>query len=258
MLFSSREVADQINATFEPAWESVRPVPLVTMDFGNGHTVKRTLQGNIATYICVPDGTVYDVLPGIYTADVYRRELGALAALAESLRLLPGDVCSVRLRDYHARQAAALQVSKPTPQMKAVAMTGGGGKGGFGGGGGGAGGFGGGGLGGGGQGGFGGIEGPTQRVIMGQTPATIPAVAPSAGPLAARPELVLDAQVNELIRRRQIHERLAGAGVVRPDDIKKWLFKEVLHADLDDPLLGLGGVLNANYPFAEEDRAAGR
>ena len=89
MLFSSREVADQINATFEPAWESVRPVPLVTMDFGNGRTVKRTLQGNIATYICVPDGTVYDVLPGIYTPDVYRKQLEALAALAESLRLLP-------------------------------------------------------------------------------------------------------------------------------------------------------------------------
>ena len=192
MLFSSREVADQINATFEPAWESVRPVPLVTMDFGNGHTVKRTLQGNIATYVCGPDGTAYDVLPGIYTPDVYRRELGACAALAESLRALRGDVCSVRLRDYHARQAAALQVSKTTPQMKAVAMTGGGGKGGFGGGG--VGGFGGGGVFGnlGGQFGLkGGIEGPTQRVIMGQPTAPGPVVAPPAGPLAARPELVL-------------------------------------------------------------------
>jgi hypothetical protein len=68
-------------------------------------------------------------------------------------------------------------------------------------------------------------------------------------PLAAWPVLALDSQVNELIRRRTIHERLAGLGAVRPDDIKQWLFKEVLHADLDDPLLGLGSVLNENYPF---------
>ena len=36
------------------------------------------------------------------------------------------------------------------------------------------------------------------------------------------------------------------------------LYKEVLRADLDDPLLGLGPVLTANYPFTEEDRAAAK
>jgi hypothetical protein len=61
--------------------------------------------------------------------------------------------------------------------------------------------------------------------------------------------------VNERIRRRAIHERLARLGAVGPDDVKKWLYKEVLHADLDDPLLGLGRLLNDNYPFAAEDRS---
>jgi hypothetical protein len=70
--------------------------------------------------------------------------------------------------------------------------------------------------------------------------------------------LALDAQTNELIRRKTIHEHLARAGVVRPEDIKKWLYKEVLHVDLDDPMLGLGGMLNENYPFTEEDRALKR
>jgi hypothetical protein len=31
------------------------------------------------------------------------------------------------------------------------------------------------------------------------------------------------------------------------------MYKEVLNADLDDPYLGLGRVLFANYPFAKED-----
>jgi hypothetical protein len=278
VLFSSSEVADYVNATFEPAWESVRPAPLVTIDFGNGQTVKRTLQGNIATYVCSPGGIVYDVLPGIYTPAVYRRELETCRALAQALSqpsrgrrtatgadpTQTGDELSARLREYHARQATRLDAKPaPTPRMQTVALTGGGFK--MGGGiplppqgvrGGSTGGFQG-GLGGGGlSGGVGGIEGPTAGVIMGRTSAPAAGVAKPTGPLAARPELALDAQVNELIRRRAIHERLARLGAVHPDDIKKWLFKEVLHADLDDPQLGLGRVLNDNYPFADEDRAA--
>src|SRR5947208_10112751 len=85
VLFSSSEVATYVNTTFEPVWESVRPAPLVTIDFGNGHVVKRTLQGNVATYVCGTDGTVYDVLPGIYAPDEYRKQLQALASLAASL-----------------------------------------------------------------------------------------------------------------------------------------------------------------------------
>jgi hypothetical protein len=104
--------------------------------------------------------------------------------------------------------------------------------------------------------GFGGIESPTERVIAGRPPAPGRAAGPP-GPLAARPELALDSKVNEQIRRRAVHDWLAHGGADRPDDLKKWLYKEVLHADLDDPLLGLGGVLTENYPFAEEDRAGG-
>jgi hypothetical protein len=65
--------------------------------------------------------------------------------------------------------------------------------------------------------------------------------------------LVEDTQVNETVRRRQIHETLAKEAT-RPEKITKWLYKEVLHADLDDPYLGLGNVLFANYPFTKEDK----
>ena len=259
-MFSSSEVAEYINATFEPAWESVRAAPLVTIDFGNGHVVKRTLQGNIATYVCGSDGIVYDVLPGIYAPDVYRQQLEALKTLADSLQSKPGAPASVRtdrLRAYHVQQAKRLAVAPlPSPPAQAAAKIGGGFKGGgFGGGFGGLpaptgapgfSGFGG-----------GGIEGPTERVIAGLPPAPGRAVVPS-GPLAARPELKVDSEANERVRRKAVHDELARRGPVRPNDIKKWLYKDVLHADLDDPLLGLGPVLNANYPFAEEDKALER
>jgi hypothetical protein len=259
-LFSRTEVAEFVNETFEPVWVSVRPAPAVTIDFGNGHTLTRTLQGNVATYVCDSDGTVYDVLPGIYTPGPYREQLVLLAELVKQLAPVPAVESAARLKAYHTQRAAALR-GPVTPQAAAVALTGGGGKGGFGGGGGSQ--AGGGGFGGGGQGGFGGrpapfgggIEGPLEAVIAGR-PFVPPT--PPGGDLAARPDLIFDTKVNETIRRKMVHDRLAALGRVRPDDIKGWLFREVLKADLDDPMLGLGPVLNANYPFAEEDRTAAK
>ncbi len=67
-------------------------------------------------------------------------------------------------------------------------------------------------------------------------------------------ELAEDTRINETLRRRQIHEKLVATGPVPPKDLLKWLSKDVPRADLDDPLLGLGDVLNRNYPFADEDR----
>ena len=277
MLFSNHEVATFIDATFEPVWVSVRPAPLVTIDFGNGHKVVRTLQGNVATYVGDADGAVYDVLPGIYTPGPYREQLTLLAALVKDLARFSATERMTRLKEYHVKRAAAL--NRPvTPLAVAVARTGGAGKGGIGGGspavagfGGNGGSFtGGGGIGGnggssagGGQGGFGGgigggapvfgggIEGPLEAVLAGRP--VVPST-PPGGDLASRADLAFDVVVNETVRRKLVHDKLASLGCVRPDDLKKWLFRVVLKADLDDAHLGLGPVLNANYPFAVEDR----
>ncbi|MFL5328867.1 MAG: hypothetical protein ACJ8C4_08110 [Gemmataceae bacterium] len=224
----------------------------MTIDFGNGRTVKRTLQGNIATYVCNPQGIVFDVLPGIYNPTVYR----------QALELCKGEYSGgsnnkleQELREYHTRKANELRNVVVTPQMQAIAPVSEGFLGGGGGFKGGAIGFAGGtGFGGGMKGALGhlgGIEGPTAQLVAG-VPPTVTERLPT-GPLAAHPGLQVDAEANERIRRRIVHERLASAGLVHPNEIKSWLFKEVLHCDLDDPLLGLGEVLNANYPFRSED-----
>lgn len=80
MLFSNKAVANVINENFVAGWENVRNVPKVTIDFGDGRTLKRTLNGNIATYLCTPDGRVFDIIPGLYDAPTY------MARLEEGLR----------------------------------------------------------------------------------------------------------------------------------------------------------------------------
>ena len=60
-----------------------------------------------------------------------------------------------------------------------------------------------------------------------------------------------DSQINENARRRTIHEMLAASGPVLPKEVSKQIYKDVLHADLDDPYLGLGHILFAHYPFKD-------
>jgi hypothetical protein len=82
VLFSRADVVQTINRFFEPAWEMVRPVPVVRIDFGNGQVVTRTLHGNIATSVCTAEGEVLDILPGIYTPQAYREALNQFRLLA--------------------------------------------------------------------------------------------------------------------------------------------------------------------------------
>jgi hypothetical protein len=62
--------------------------------------------------------------------------------------------------------------------------------------------------------------------------------------------LINDTIVNERLRKENIHAKLRTAGgAARPETITKWLYKEILDSDLDDPYLGLGKQLFDTYPF---------
>jgi hypothetical protein len=238
VLFSRNDVAEFINANFEPVWEMVRPVPIVRLDFGDGRVITRTLHGNIATYVCTAEGQVLDVLPGIYTPAVYLDRLGQFLLLARYVDQTGPAQRADRLRSYHETQAKALKANEPPARLgynpqafisKAA------------------------------------IERNLEIILsMGKAPGVItvppaPEGADDKVPLAGRDDLanwkllVEDTRLNETVRRRQIHERLASEPLASPDAVKKWLYKEVLHADLDDPYLGLGDALFGNYPFTKED-----
>ena len=107
MLFSDNTTAAFLNDEFEPVWESVRPVPTLTIDFGNGHEIERTLHGNIASYVCDAAGKVIDILPGLYAPAEYRQRMAELARL------------HARLRSDPARAPGRLQADPPYPKRLA-------------------------------------------------------------------------------------------------------------------------------------------
>lgn len=91
--------------------------------------------------------------------------------------------------------------------------------------------------------------------ILGHLAATQKSQAIGEAAGAGAIDLEADTKINETARRKLIHDKLAGSeSLTMPGtDFTKWLYREVLHVDLDDPYLGLGKTLFASYPFARED-----
>lgn len=263
MLFSNDKISNFINNNFEPSWESVRPVPTVTIDFGNDKKITRTLHGNIATYVCRSDKKILDVLPGVYDPDAYLKKLQELKLLAEFVvqRDAIGYDDDSRILQYHQVRAetiesgkefkiAKMEVSRSTisgveksikivlnPARRLAAR------------------------------GAMGARERSQGLAGGESPRTsrlenethvATRVAHTRGGNAETLDdrLRIDSAINEQTRRLQIHRYFLEKGLTTPSDMHKWLYREVLHADLDDPYMGLKKVLFENYPFTDED--AGR
>jgi hypothetical protein len=265
VLFSNDQVAQFINRNFEATWETVREVPIVRIDFGAGNVLTRTLHGNILTSVCTADGMTLDALPGIYNPPAYLDQVDQFRLLSQNFLRQPVGGREGWIRQYHEKAVAAIKANQPPARFaeaKVVPVAPA-----FG------------------PGGLGGVhfaeakkivpvgkglvEWPTQQMLaMGQrgafpnppnglpvVPAPVLAQVPVGTPeeLAGWKALAEDTQLNETARRRQIHEMLAQEGLVGPAKVLKPIYKDVLHADLDDPYLGLGKTLFENYPFAAED-----
>src|SRR6266850_3174316 len=81
VLYSNAEVAAALRERFILHWQSVRPAPRVTIDFGDGRKLERTLTGNSIHYILDSAGYTVDALPGLYGPTAFLRELTAIEGL---------------------------------------------------------------------------------------------------------------------------------------------------------------------------------
>ena len=200
MLFSHEETAEWLDARFETAWRTLRPVPLVTVDFADGRAVTRSLHGNVITWVCTPDGEIVDGLPGLYEPGTYREKLEEIADLASRVATLPATTRRATVAAYHNARSDRQARSRTKFLSKGI------------------------------------LEGPMERSFAYGSPA------PSAPPSPAD-ALLADTRANEKERRPALHTLLLDAGPSRPADVERRVYREILHADLDDPWLGLGEAL---------------
>src|SRR5258708_23110462 len=81
-LYANAKIARTLHDQFVLHWSSERPVPKITVDFGDGRKICSTVTGNSAHYLLDADGTPLDVLPGLYSPDAFLVQLVEMRAFA--------------------------------------------------------------------------------------------------------------------------------------------------------------------------------
>jgi hypothetical protein len=104
-LYPNAEISRLLKDRFILHWESVRPAPRITIDFGDGRKLERTITGNSIHYILDADGKVVDALPGLYSAAVFTTELKQTLSAAKQT---PPDGTSSYTRHMKTTQARLL------------------------------------------------------------------------------------------------------------------------------------------------------
>ncbi|MEQ1876814.1 MAG: hypothetical protein ABL958_09210, partial [Bdellovibrionia bacterium] len=128
LLYSNKEVSKYLKENFVLHWKTVRPVPKITIDFGDKRKIETTVTGNSLHYVLDDSGRARDALPGLFSPDRF------IAALKESLNA----VTARDLGAYHKARLAQIEknwiqehkvagLGKPTrkiPLMKAKPRSG--------------------------------------------------------------------------------------------------------------------------------------
>jgi hypothetical protein len=87
VLYSNAEVAAFLRDRFVLHWQSVRPAPIITIDFGDGRKIERTITGNSIHYVLDQKGEPIEALPGLYGPKAF---LGALTDAEQLFKSIAG------------------------------------------------------------------------------------------------------------------------------------------------------------------------
>lgn len=75
VLYPNKEISSVLRDRFVLHWKSVRPAPIITIDFGDGRKLERTITGNSIHYVLDSSGHLLEALPGLYGPQAFLRGL---------------------------------------------------------------------------------------------------------------------------------------------------------------------------------------
>jgi hypothetical protein len=110
-LYSHPEIAKLLRDKYVLHWQSVRPVPKVTIDFGDGRKVQQTITGNSIHYILDKTGQPIDGLPGLYAPQAFKRQLIQGAEFVAKYHQLASNDRQSAIDTYHQNQLVSLQTN---------------------------------------------------------------------------------------------------------------------------------------------------
>jgi len=111
VLYPNDEVAAVLRERFVLHWRSERPVPTVTIDFGDGRKLERTLTGNSIHYILDSQARPLDALPGLYGPKAFLRGLSNAEKFFQSLAGKSEEERALRLKGYYSGQHGSISTA---------------------------------------------------------------------------------------------------------------------------------------------------
>ena len=109
-LYPNAGVSQLLRDRFILHWQSERPVPKVTIDFGDGRKLEQTLTGNSIHYVLDSDGRPIDAIPGLYSPQAFMENLKDAESAVQSV----SNINDTNLRrevlvKYHRDRLAKLE-----------------------------------------------------------------------------------------------------------------------------------------------------
>lgn len=104
-LYANHEISDYLREHFILHWQTERPAPRVTIDFGDGRKLETTLTGNSIHYVLDAEGRPFDALPGLYGPQAFLKSLKSIEEGFREIAWRDDNSRPAGLTRYHQLQA---------------------------------------------------------------------------------------------------------------------------------------------------------
>jgi hypothetical protein len=124
ILYPNSAVSKYLRDNYILHWTSVRPAPRITIDFGDGRKIERTITGNSIHYIIDADGSIIDGLPGLYSPNAFLANLRAADIAFENAASKPANQKALSLFEYRKKSFERIKKERAIAiQSTGVEMT---------------------------------------------------------------------------------------------------------------------------------------
>jgi hypothetical protein len=118
VLYSNAEISAVLRSRFVLHWQSVRPAPVITIDFGDGRKLERTITGNSIHYVLDSAGNPIEAFPGLYGPKAFLRGLTDAENLFKLLSSNNSDVRELILAGHHQNRSDQIDKAWVTDTVK--------------------------------------------------------------------------------------------------------------------------------------------
>jgi hypothetical protein len=105
-LYPDPEIAALLREHFVLHWQSVRDVPVVTIDFGDGRQLNQPLTGNSVHLVVDSGGRPFDALPGLVSPQAFKQWLSSVDQLWNDSDRGNDAAFWSSVADFHRKRAA--------------------------------------------------------------------------------------------------------------------------------------------------------